>query len=301
MPAHAGRPNDLDNGDFAYFVRTGAVGAATEGAEPPTAGATAESTGTAPAAPAAPEEEDIPLPKAWKKDLETYWKQAPKELREYVAKQREPDVQRGVQMYREGHERWSKLLTPYQEILAQYPDVDPVNLLNGLMQTHLKLSFGTPAEKRALAKQMMEAYQVSLDEAAEAAGQQAPVIPPEIDQRIARLEQERAAEQRRAVMTQVETFFADPKNEFAKDVANEILQLVQKGHQLQEAYSLAIWMNPEVRAKVIAKEQAAAATSAAKLNIGAETPDAPRPAPRKGTMDDTMQAVIAKHFGTVNL
>ncbi len=282
--------------EFDLDAAINAVGAATEGADP---SAPSDASTSVPAAPAAPEEEDIPLPKAWKKDLEPFWKSAPKELRRY-AQTREADVSRGIQMYRDGHERWNKLLTPYQEILQQYPDVDPVSLMSGLMQSHLKLTFGTPAEKREMAKQLMQAYQVQLEEAA-ASGQPAPAIPPEVDSRIARLEQDRANERRQQVMTQVETFFADPKNEYAKDVANEILSFVNKGHPLSEAYNLAVWTNPEVRAKMIAKEQAEAATSAAKLNVGATPPDSPAPAPRKGSMEDTMQAVIRKHDAQSNL
>lgn len=292
MPLPTAGESGLDTSDFDLDAAINAVGAATEGAEPPAPSAEA---GPAPAAPAAPVEEDIPLPKAWKKELEADWKLAPKSLREYVVKQREPDVQRGVQMYRDGHERWNKLLTPYQEILSQYPDVDPGALLNGLMQSHLKLTFGTPAEKREMTKQLLQAYQVQLEEDAAAAGVAPPAIPPELDSRIARLEADRAAEKRQQVMSQVETFFADPKNEYAKDVANEILTFVNKGHALHEAYNLAIWTNPEVRAKLVAKEQAEAATSAAKLNVGA-APDTPAPAPRKGSMEDTMQAVIRKHY-----
>ena len=279
--------------EFDLNAAIDAVGAGVQGAEPGPPNGEA-----APQPPAPTPEDDIPLPKAWKKEMEPYWKQAPKELRRYAAEVREADVNRGIQMYREGHERWNKVLSPYQEVLQQYPDVDPAQLLSGLMQSHLRLTFGTPAEKREMAKALMQAYQVSLEDDAAAAP---PAIPPELDQRLSRLEQDRATEQRRTALQHVETFFADPKNEFAKDVANEILGFVQKGHSLPEAYNLAVWSTPEIRAKLIAKENAAAATSAAKLNVGATPPDSPSPAPRKGTMDDTMQAVIRKHFSTANL
>lgn len=275
------------NTEFDLSAAIDAVGAGVEGASPP------EPAAPAPAAP--PPEPDIPLPKAWKKEMEAYWKTAPKELREY-AHLREADVSRGIQMYRDGHERWNKLLTPYQEVLQQYPDVDPVQLLNGLMQSHLRLSFGTPAEKREMVKHLLQAYQVQMDDTASPPS----AIPPELDSRLSRLEQDRAAEQRATVMRTVEAFFADPKNEFAKDVAEDILPLVQKGHSLEDAYSIAIWRNPATRAKLIAKETAGTASAAGKLNVGND-PEAQPPAPRKGTMEDTMKSIMSKHFPGVTL
>jgi ATP-dependent exoDNAse (exonuclease V) beta subunit len=278
--------------DFDLSAAIDAVGEKVGGADPGEQGSQSQSATEPPPV----LEDDIPLPKAWKKEMEAHWRTAPRELRQY-AQLREADVSRGIQMYRDGHERWNKLMTPYQEVLQQYPDVDPGALLNGLMQSHLRLTFGTADEKKAMVQQLLQAYGVELGEAQAAA---AAAVPPEYNQRLAALERTNAESQRRSVMQHVETFFADPKNEFAKDVADDILGLVQKGHTLEESYSLAIWQNPATRAKLIAKEQAAAATSAAKLNVGGD-PTAPVPAPRKGTMEDTMKAVISKHFSNVNL
>jgi len=91
-----------------------------------------------------------PLPKAWKKEMEAHWSKLPPEIHDYVY-EREGNVSKGIQTYREGHENWSGLLAPYQEVLAQFPDVRPRELLNNLLQSHLALAFGDPATKQALA------------------------------------------------------------------------------------------------------------------------------------------------------
>jgi hypothetical protein len=75
------------------------------------------------------------------------------------------------------------------------------------------------------------------------------VIPPELVQKITshdQLLQQMTDERTRA---SVDSFFADPKNEFAAELAPDILQLLKEGsaRDLPTAYKLALWQNEAVR------------------------------------------------------
>lgn len=237
-----------------------------------------------------------PLPKSWKKDMEAYWGKLDPAVHDYVYS-READVARGIQGYKQGHESWNKLVTPYQEVFQQFPDVDPVNLLNGLMQSHLALTFGSPDQKRELVQKLLQEYNLN-----DVLGGQTPQAPPR-DPRVDQLESTMRSlmvDQQKKV---VDSFFSNPANKFANDVAEDLLAMLQQGKAatLEEAYQAAIWLNPAVREKLIAEQVAAKATPPAnpsnvrQLNVGTEAPA--RPGKRSAaSIDDTINAVIGKHY-----
>jgi hypothetical protein len=111
-------------------------------------------------------------------------------------------------------------------------------------------------------------------------------------------EQQRELSAREAI---VQKFLTDPKNEHAKAVLPKMVALFEAGEatDLQSAYEQAIWMVPEVRTKLIAKqederrkreaEQAAAARKAAAANVNRRgTPPTPT---KPGTMEDTARSI----------
>lgn len=263
----------------------------------PSSGSSASGEG-APAAPApyAPP----PLPKSWKQEMEPHWQKLPKELHEYV-NSREADVSRGIQMYRDGHDSWGKLLNPFKTVFDQHPGVNPHELFGNLMQSHLALTFGDAATKRALLQKLAESYQIDgLGGGGEAASSGAPAQPSfeqQVQPLISRLSKlEEKIQHTNLVETSklVEGFFNDPKNEFAKELEDDILQQVKRGERdLSKAYEAAMWLNPKVREKVIAK-RGAPASSQLNLVTGNER----TPAPRKGSIDDTINEVVAKAFKT---
>lgn len=259
------------------------------------------------------------LPRSWKKDYETHWGSLPPEVRQYIHT-REEEVRNGISAYRGGHERWTKAIQPFESVLQQHPDVDPVQLVQVLAQNHLALVQGTPQQRKDLLLQVAKHYGVDFAQAANAAsgGQPSPGaqpaagFTPEQMQMLQQMlgpmyEQVRTAlsftqEQRVAeAKTSVDKFFSDPKNVYAEDVAQDMLQILQarKAETLEEAYELAIMRNPEVKARYLAD-------LAAKANPGNNPPPAtnlkssPTPAepPKPKTMDDTIDAVIRKHYGT---
>jgi len=255
-----------------------------------------------------------PLPKSWKKEMAPVWEKADPALHEYVYA-READVMRGIQQYQDGYKQWSNLIQPFSPLLQQYPDVSPVQLMQGLMNAHLQLlNPSAPMEKKVeFAKALLQEYGIDLSG----------VMPPEVatilaefnalkaehrtlKQGLARREEEAytagVAEQERLVAA----FAADPKNQYFDEVANDIFHFIKTGaaDDLPRAYELACWANPAVRAKILAQQ-------------AAPKPDAVQQPPRdvKGkfvnvessadvaiknrkpnSIDATIDAVVASHY-----
>ena len=210
------------------------------------------------------------LPKAWKKEMEPLWNELKPELHDYVYN-READVLKGLQMYQDGHTRWNETISPFKQILDQHPGVNPVQLMQNVMGNHIRLLQASPQDRAALAKQLIQGYGIPL----EALTGQAAQAPDAAQQRIEQLERKiqqleggfQTAEQRlqqQAVAEktkEVEKFFSDPKNKYAEKLGDNIFQLLKTGaaSDLATAYEMAMWTNPEVRAEVLAEQQAAAA------------------------------------------
>lgn len=256
------------------------------------------------------------LPKSWRKEMEVDWKTASPGVRKYVY-EREQQVTEGISRYRAGSESWNKVMAPFQSILAEYPDVNPSEVLATLAANHLAMVRATPAERIQHAQALARGYGVELTarEAAQAAqagaaasddftpGQLArlnqilsPVLAP-----VAKTTEFMNRQLAQSAETQVDAFFSDTKNEFVNEVADDILQLMQTGkvESLAEAYEIAVMRNPVVKAKYIAK-LAAATTPQPSQAVTLPNVKSSATPPRGGkpkTMDDTMSAVLAKHYG----
>lgn len=281
--------NDLDIGAIGTSFASELTGSPESSQPQPS-----ESAAQLPAAPPPPPAPGKPLPKAWKKEMEAHWSKLDPALHDYVY-QREADVSRGIQTYKDGHEAWTSILQPHAQLLQQYPDVNPRQLLANLLQSHVSLSTGDAAQKQAIARQLLTAYGIDLSAQPQAPDPVAAAIAP-LQSRLENFERQQQLAETQRQLGLVQQFFADPKNEYAPDLADDILALVQRGFPLEKAYQHALWTNEPVRAKMLAKQSAA--PGAAALNVGAGAANSP-PAPRKGTMDDTVDAVIKKHYPTV--
>lgn len=246
-----------------------------------------------------------PLPKSWKKELGPEWEKMSPAVREYVH-EREAQVMRGINQYQQGYQAWDNLIKPFAPVLEANPDVNPIILMQGLMATHLQLLSPTlpAAEKTSLVKKLLTEYGINLE----------PGTAPQVDAAlIARLNAAEAkitswerSQRQTGIDTfkrEVDAFSANPENEHFNEVANDILRFIQNGTAsgLKDAYELACWANPAVRAKLIAKQQKPTPGAAPRgkngqfLNIEADSDVKPVPA-KVGTIDQTIDAVIAKAY-----
>jgi len=249
------------------------------------------------------------LPKSWKKEMSPHWDGLPDEVREYVYS-READVMRGIQQYQNGHNQWQALTKPYATLLQKYPDVNPVNLMQNLMNSHLQLMTLPPDQRKVFAKKMMDAYQIKLEAEQEAAEGANPLKDElsSLRNELTQLKSGFTAQQRVAYNAQlaqqqkaVETFFSAKENEFAEELGADILRLIKTGaaSDLPSAYEMACWSNPAVRAKMIAKQQSKpsegqAEGKAAKFPNVDSTPGV-RSRSKPKTIDETIDEVVAKY------
>jgi len=295
---------DAETGDLLDNVETAPVAKAPVAKEPPAP--------TTPAEPATivPGVNSVlkPLPKSWKKDMAPLWEKADPALHEYVYA-READVMRGIQGYQQNAQQWQSLIQPFAPIFQQNPDVQPVQLMQGLMNTHLQLLNPSlpPERKLELAKNILADYGIDLGQT----GMQA--ADPRILDLQTRLDaQERQNKAREHAAYQagvaeqakvVETFASDPKNKYFTEVGNDIFRFIQTGAatDLQSAYELACYANPAVRAKMLAEQQVitqpAVPANRAKngqfVNVeGIE----PVPRTRKGSIDSTIDGIISANY-----
>lgn len=253
-----------------------------------------------------------PLPKAWKKDMAPVWEKLPPEVHEYVHA-READVMRGFQQYQAGHQAWDTLTRPFAPVFQQHPDVNPVQLMQGLMNTHLQLLQSTPEQKTALAQKILSDYGIDLGQV-----QSAPAdtrLLAELNSlktELGQLRQGFTARQKadydasvNAQLSEIEAFASKPENEFFNEVGNDILRFLQNGSatDLKSAYELACWANPGVRAKMLAKQQAPAPTPAPQrnsagrfVNVDSPDPSAATRTRKAATIDATIDQIVSSHF-----
>lgn len=266
-------------------------------------------TGTTPPAPV-DEDKWRDMPKAWKAEKKAVWDRlmADKEAREYIHA-REEDVVKGITQYSTGHKSWQELTSPFQNVLQQHPNVNPVQLMQNLMKNHLGILQATPEQKKVIALNLLKSYGIDLGNPAGAApgGAQPPALPPELQQTIQTVGQLRdelgrfkAIEEKRSLdetVRVIEAFAKDPKNKYFDEVSDDIQHLIQTGAAatLEKAYEMACWTNPVVRAKVIADTSATPTPPKTPLNIEGSTGGTPSKKPAK--FEDTIDAVMEKNYG----
>ena len=254
----------------------------------------------------------MPLPKSWKKDMAPHWEKLPPEVHKYVYA-READVMRGIQQYQQAAQTWQALVQPYAQLLQANPEVQPVELMQSLMNTHLQLlNPRVPAEQKAqMARAILRDYGIDLS--AEAGQPQSELlaelnnVKAELYQLKSGFTNQQKAQYQAGVSAkeaEVAAFAADPKNKYFDEVGNDILRFIAQGvaNDLPSAYEMACWANPAVRAKLVAEQQAAQ-TPAGKnprdkagkfVNLEGDTP--PPRTRRGGSIDSTIDAIVAAHY-----
>lgn len=257
------------------------------------------------------------LPKSWTKDLEGEWKLAPEKVRQFVHR-REQDVDKGIRTYADGAGRWNKLHGVFADVAKEHPDLDVQGLYEGLARNHLALVQTPPEQRKELFLRIAQHYGVDFANAAAAgpndgsggdsltAAQRKELeklVSPIMDQ-VKAFSQHLTAQQTQELSKKVDAFFSDPKNEFVNEVGTDMVQIVKSGitKDLGEAYELAVLRNASVKPKYLASLAAKAGgnqgTGTGGLNI--KSTGAPASSGQPKTIDETMAAVVEKHYGKQN-
>lgn len=259
-------------------------------------------------------------PSTWTKEALQTWAEIPDRAKQEILK-REEDMMRGIEGYKAAAEmggRVSKILEPYAPILAA-ENIDPFQMLQSFAGNHYLLSRGTEEQKIQLAANLLNSYKIPLAPLLEyiADSGETDVDPKykALEDKIAKLESGISSQQNAAseaamtrINAEIDAFEKDPKNIYFGEVAADMQRLFASGQasNLQEAYDKAIWSNPAIREKEIARltaekqsasEQAEkersekkAAAQADKLQVGDKPRDGTVPT---GTIDDTLNETLA--------
>lgn len=232
--------------------------------------APAEAVTKTPAKPAS-DDKLAKAPGSWKPAAREKWAGLDPEVRAEIYR-REAEVSRGLNQYQTDAKFGRELqdtIKPFEHTMRA-AGVEPQQAIRALLETDHSLRFGTPVEKAQRVLEIMNFYGVNVDTLGavlQGAPQPEPVDPKvaQLQARLAQLEQGTLQQQSQVaaqLKSEVESFAANPANEFYRDVREQMATLLESGvaTDLQDAYDKATWANPEVR-KVLLQRQAAELSS----------------------------------------
>ena len=305
--------SSLGDTDAGIIDGNAATGDASAGTDDASKAAPTES-GAAPASTSAP--------KTWRPEAAAEFSKLPAVVQQEILK-REDDIFKGIEQYKESASFGSSVknvLQPYSQLLQQY-GMNPLAQVADMMDHHYVLTFGSQEQKAALIQRVFQQYQLDPSWLGVKTQQEdSPVwVDPQVEalqnqlkdlqSRLSQQENSQLEIRKKEITDHVQAFATDPKNVYFDELANDIAHLLRTGVEptVEKAYEAAIWRNPAVRAKELARQQserdeaerkaaaekaeAARRASAANVRSSAHRGSATAP---KGSIDDTLNETLAK-------
>ena len=218
------------------------------------------------------------MPKSLKLEMKAHWEKAPPELRQAIA-QREVDFERGINNYK-SRDAEAKAITdlfqPYEWMLRN-ENATPATAIAPLLQTAALLRTGTPQQKSQAVAQMIQQFQIPLDQvASHFNGQPQPQDNhynqlaqqvQQLTQHITQSQYEAQKQNESRALSVIQQFAADPANAHFEAVQDRMLTLLQAPHilgdtvnmsereKLQLAYETAIRLDPAISQQMFAQQQ----------------------------------------------
>ena len=218
------------------------------------------------------------MPKSLKLEMKAHWEKAPPELRQAIA-QREADFERGINNYK-SRDAEAKAITdlfqPYEWMLRN-ENATPATAIAPLLQTAALLRTGTPQQKSQAVAQMIQQFQIPLDQvASHFNGQPQPQDNhynqlaqqvQQLTQHITQSQYEAQKQNESRALSVIQQFAADPANAHFEAVQDRMLTLLQAPHilgdtglmsereKLQLAYDTAIRLDPAISQQMFAQQQ----------------------------------------------
>ena len=248
-------------------------------------------------------------PSSWKKEAQELYGKLPQEfqLLQEEVERREADFHKGIESYKskaQFADAMERVISPHMQTL-QSLGVTPDVAVHHLLEADRVLRYSQPEQKRAYLQQLARSYGIDLGQQPEAEPSYQPSTDPRVDAVINYLRQQEAVRQQMEV-AQLNSELAN----FSKDkphyeaVRNHMAGLLQAGvaKSLQEAYDMAVYAAPDIRAQMLAQQQAEAeakrqqeAKAQAEAARRASAVNVPRrgnlpPVKPKGSMEDTIRA-----------
>lgn len=209
------------------------------------------------------------VPKSWEADekIKADYEALPEHIKQALDK-REKEVEYGFTKLDEERnfgKQLKEVITPYMPIITAEGG-NPVAAVQSLLNTAYLLRTAPQERKAQLIQQIAQQYGVDLGSI-----QQQPnsyrLLPPEIQDLKSELDflknnitqQKTLQEQQEQAKIQgeIQAFAADPKNAYFEQVKAAMAPLLGSGQakDLQEAYDMACWANPQIRSTLMAAQE----------------------------------------------
>lgn len=175
---------------------------------------------------------------------------------------REGDYHKGLEPYKQSAQvaqRFEEAVKPYMQNF-QALGMDAPQAVARILHVEHTLRNGDPQTKAQMFHQLAQEYGVNL-------GQQMPQVDPTVAAMMQRLQQQeqrinnyataREQEEMAKINAEIQRFSSDPKNEHYEKVWPKMAELLEakQATSLEDAYSKAIWIDPEVRQSLIEREK----------------------------------------------
>lgn len=199
-------------------------------------------------------------PSSWTPTIAEKWSDLPPDVRAEIQR-RETDYHRGIEQYKQAAgiaQEVQHTLQPYMANI-QAAGVHPLQAVDKLMQADHVLRNGAPEQKSQFLAQLARDYGVDLNQV-----QPLPPMDPQVQQLMAQnqqlqqFQQTVQQQQQQAVMSEIDTFRANPANVHFENVKDDMSVLLQSGRatNLQDAYDKAVWMRPDIRQTLVHQQSA---------------------------------------------
>ena len=231
------------------------------------------------AAPKMAEKPRSEMPKSLRLEMKEYWEKAPAELQQALV-QRDADYEKGIAGYktRDAEAREiTEQFAPYAWILKN-EGTTPAAAIGPLLQTAALLRTGTPQQKSQAVAQMIQQFQIPLDQIASYFNGEAPQpennhynqLAQQVQQLTAHITQSQYEAQKQnenRALSVIQQFAGDPANMHFEAVSDRMLQLLQapqvlgdtsnmsEREKLQLAYETAVKLDPAISQQFFAQQQ----------------------------------------------
>jgi len=219
------------------------------------------------------------MPKSLRLELKEHWEKAPAELQQAFA-QRDADYEKGITSYKQ-RDAEARAITeqfaPYEWILRNEGST-PAQAIGPLLQTAALLRTGTPQQKSQAVAQMIQQFQIPLEQVAAYFGGEAPPqqdshynqLAQQVQQLTAHITQSQYESQKQnenRALSVIQQFAGDPANAHFEAVQDRMLSLLQapqvlgdishmsEREKLQVAYDTAVRLDPQLAQSLFAQQQ----------------------------------------------
>lgn len=210
-------------------------------------------------------------PQGWTATMKEKWASIPEDVRGEITR-REQDMAAGVQRLNQQYEPLRQVGSALQTYEPYFAHIQkpPQQYLQELIPIEQTLALGNPAQKLDMLLNVADKYGVPLRNVLDQAMggklkdtiQEShrtfgtpPTLPPQVQDELNNLRQQMSNIQSSAAKNELDTFIADNvAHPFFDNVREDMAKLLEAGASTtyQEAYDIAVWRNPDLRARVVA-------------------------------------------------